>query len=143
MMKLNYSSSRTITTADMFDACNPPLIFKVRTRVPRGWASIDLDFSEGGHKNIKMAKQMIAGAFLTVSDGEGTYQIQTIEQVEELRHAIEIDNPGDGDSFLCSIAWGFSSNYYKFIGDHLGNSLEPLSQLNGNGQEEKGKVKVS
>lgn len=143
MMKLNYSSSRTITTADMFDACDPPLIFEVRTRVPRGWASIDLDFSEDGHKNTEMAKRMIAGAFLTVSDGEGTYQIQTIEQVEELRQAIEIDNPGDGDSFLCSIAWGFSSNYYKFIGDHLGNSLRPSPQLNGNGQEEIKVAEVS
>lgn len=134
-MKLNYSSSRTITTADMFDACNPPLIFEVRTRVPRGWASIDLDFSEDGHKNVEMAKQMIAGAFLTVTDGGEIYQIQTIEQVEELQKAIEENNPGDSDNFLCSIACGFSSNYYKFIGDHLGNSLRPSPQLNGSGQE--------
>jgi len=127
----------------MFDACDPPLTFEVRTRVPRGWASIDLDFSEDGHKNVEMAKQMIAGAFLTVSDGGESYQIQTIEQVEELQKAIEIDNPGDGDSFLCSIAWGFSSNYYKFLGDHLGNLPKPSPQLNGSGQEETKAVKVS
>jgi hypothetical protein len=141
-MKLNYSSKRTITTADLFDACNPPLIFEVRTRPPKGWAIIDLEFSEGNHEDVSLAKQLIAGAFLTVSDGENVYPISTIAQVEDLQQAIENENPGYGEDFLITIAWGFSRNYYQYIGDHLGNSLRPSPQLNGSGQE-KEKVKVS
>lgn len=137
-MKLNYSFKRTITTADMFDACNPPLIFEVRTRTPRGWVDLDLEFGEGNHEDVKLAKQMIAGAFLTVSDGGEVYPIQTIEQVEDLHRAIEEINPGYGNDFLCTIAWGFSRNHYTFIGKHLGNSLKPLAQLNGSGQNKVG-----
>ncbi len=139
-MKLNYSSKRTITTADLFDACNPPLIFEVRTRPPRGWAKLQLEFDDSNHEDAKLAKQLISMAFLTVSDGENTYPIETVSQVEDLAQAIENENPGYGDEFLRTIAWGFSTNHYNYLGDHLGNSLEPLPQLNGSGQEEKVKV---
>ena len=165
-MKLNYTSKRTITTADLFDACDPPLIFEVRTRPPKGWAQIDLDFSETDHTDVELAKRMIAGVFLTVSEiqtveedkkeedenpdyrevypiqtGE-VYPIQTVEQVEALQQAIESENPGYGEDFLLTIAWGFSRNYYSYIGKHLGNSLKPLLQSDDNGQG-KSKVKVS
>lgn len=137
-MKLNYTSKRTITTADLFDACDPPLIFEVRTRPPKGWAQVDLDFSESDHTDVELAKRLIAGVFLTVSDGgEHIYNLITIEQVEDLQQAIEQGNPGYGEDFLITIAWGFSSNYYNFIGNHLGNSLKPLTQLNGSGQGER------
>ena len=142
LMELNYTNKRTITTADMFDACDPPLIFEVRTRPPKGWAQIDLDFSESDHTDVELAKQLIAGAFLTVTDGGEIYPIQSVKQVEALQHAIENGNPGYGYDFLISIAWGFSINYYNYISNHLGNSLKPLAQLNGSGQE-KDKVKVS
>jgi hypothetical protein len=134
-MKLNYSHKRTITTADLFDACDPPLMFEVRTRPPKGWAQIDLDFDTSGHENVELAKKMIAGAFLTVSDGENVYPINTVKQVEALREAIESENIGYGDEFLCTIAWGFSRNHYNYLGEHLGNSQKPLAQLNGSGQE--------
>jgi hypothetical protein len=141
-MKLNYTNKRTITTADLFDACDPPLIFEVRTRPPKGWALIDLEFSKGGHEDVELAKQMIAGIFLTVSDGGEVYPLKTIKQVEALQQAIEDENPGYGEQFLITIAWGFSRNYYQYIGDHLGNSLEPLPQLNGSGQSKEA-AKVS
>ncbi len=142
-MELNYSNKRTITTADLFDACDPPLVFEVRTRPPKGWGGIENKFDKTNHSDARLAKELIAGAFLTVSDSENTYEITTVKQVEALAQAIEDENPGYGDKFLCSIAWGFSSNYYNYLGNHLGNSLEPLGQSDDNGQGEKKPVGAS
>lgn len=157
-MKLNYSHKRTITTADLFDACDPPLSFEVRTRPPKEWANIVSEFSEGGRKDAELAKKVIAGIFLTVAstiylpdengelelypDKENTYPIQTVEQVTELVQAIENENPGYGDEFLRTIAWGIEHNHFTYLSDHLGNSLKPLAQLNGNGLKIN-QVKVS
>ena len=141
-MKLNYSSKRTITTADLFDACNPPLIFEVRTRPPREWARLNNEFETDDCNDAELAKTLIAMAFLTVSDGENVYPISTPEEVDELRQNIEDDNPGHGNDFLTTIAWGFSTNHYNFLGKNLGNLLKPLLPLNDNSGE-KNQVKVS
>ena len=130
-MKLNYNRKRTITTADLFDACDPPLVFEVRTRPPVGWAKLNNEFLMDDFNDPELAKTLIALAFLTVSDDETTYPITTVDQVNELREAIEEGNPGDGDDFLCTIAWGFSTNHFNFLEKNLGNSREPLPQLNG------------
>jgi hypothetical protein len=134
-MKLNYTNKRIVTTADLFDACDPPLIFEVRTRPPREWARLNNEFEDDGCQDADLARILISMAFLTVSDGENVYPISTTEQVEDLRLAIESENLGYGNDFLCTIAWGFSTNHYTYLGNHLGNSLKPLAQLNGSGQE--------
>lgn len=141
-LKINYSSKRTITTADIFDACNPPLTFEVRTRPPREWARLNNDFEVDGCNDAELAKTLIAMAFLTVSDGENTYPISTPEEVDDLRQAIEEDNPGYGNDFLTTVAWGFSTNHYSYLGKHLGNSLKPLQQL-ADSSGEKNQASVS
>ena len=141
-MKLNYVGKRTITTADLFDCSDPPLVFEVRTRPPRNWATLFNDFESGGADDIEIAKKLIAMCFLTVSDGGESYKIDTEELVEAMQQAIEAENPGYGEEFICTIAWGFGRNYYRVLGDQLGNSKKLLEQLNTN-SEETNRVKVS
>lgn len=135
-MTLNYNPKRTITTADLYDAADPPLIFEVLARPPRPWAILYNKFEQDGAQNLDWARELISLAFLTVSDGgDDVYPLNTIEAVDDLRAAIEENNPGCGDEFCCNIAWSFGRHYYSFLSDHLGNSPEPLQQLNGSGQE--------
>jgi len=126
-MKLKYKNVRTITTADLFDATDPPLIFTVRTRPDREWAKLYKQFEDDGSHDESLARQLIAAVFLTVSDGGETYDIDTVETVTALQDAIEVDNPGAGGEFVCNIAWSFGINYYSFLGDRLGKS-EKLSE---------------
>lgn len=134
-MKLNYNPKRTITTADLYDAADPPLIFEVLARPPRPWAILYNEFEQDGAQNLDWARELISLAFLTVSDGGEVYPLNTIEAVTDLQAAIEEGNPGCGVEFCCNIAWSFGRHYYSFLSDHLGNSPEPLRQLNGSGQE--------
>ena len=134
-MKLNYNPKRTITTADLYDAADPPLIFEVLTRPPRSWATLYNEFEKDGSIDLGAAKELISLVFLTVSDGDNVYPLNTIEAVTDLQAAIEENNPGCGVEFCCNTAWSFGRHYYSFLSDHLGNSPEPLRQLNGSGQE--------
>ncbi|MCK5062284.1 hypothetical protein KAR28_07100 [Candidatus Parcubacteria bacterium] len=142
MIKLKYSIKRTITTADLYDATDPPLVFEVLVRPPRAWAVLHNQFEDGGSSDAELAKELISLAFLTVSDEENTYPLDTIEAANELEAAIEVENPGCGKDFSCNIAWAFGRHHYSFLGDHLGNSLEPLPQSNGSSGE-KSPVKAS
>lgn len=141
-MKLNYANKRIVTTADLFDACDPPLIFEVRTRPPREWARVNKEFEDTGSNNPELAAKSISMTFLTVSDGENAYPISTVEQVEQMARAIDDGNPGYGDDFLCTTAQGFAINYFNYLGDNQKNSLGLSLQLNGNSPE-KSQAKVS
>lgn len=133
--KLNYKATRTITTADLYDACDPPLIFEVLTRPPQPWAVLYNTFEQDGMRDIETAKELIKMVFLTVSDGENIYPLNTVESINGLQGAIEEDNPNYGADFICNIAWAFGRHYYSFLSEHLGNSLEPLPPLNGSSGE--------
>ncbi len=141
-MKLNYKATRTITTADLFDACNPPLVFEVKSRPGKEWSELDNKFDETNNTDIEIARELISLAFLTVSDNENTYPISKVSQVKELQENIEELSPGDGEFFILNIARTFSINQYNLLVANLGNSLRPLSQSNGNGPK-VAKVKVS
>lgn len=135
MMKLKYSATRTITTADLYDATDPPLIFEVRVRAPAAWAKQHAAFEDDGSKDPVKARELIALVFLTVSDGAGAYEIDTVEKVEAMQAAIEEANPGEGETFICNTAWAFGVEYYSFLGSRLGKSLVPLPRLNGSAAE--------
>lgn len=134
-MKLNYNTKRTITTADLYDATDPPLIFEVLARPPRPWAILYNKFEKDGAGNLDWAKELISIVMLTVSDGGDVYPLNTIGAVNDLQAAIEEDNPGCGVEFVCNIAWSFGRHYYSFLADHLGNSPKPLPQSNGSDGE--------
>lgn len=134
-MKLNYSYKKTITTADLYDATDPPLSFEVLVRPPRDWSIRYADFEDTGADNIEIAKELFNMTFLTVSDGDNTYSLDTVADVEELQAAIEATNPGYGAEFICNLVWAFGRKYFLFLRDNLGNSIEPSLQSNGNGGE--------
>lgn len=132
-MKLNYNATRTITTADLWDACSPPLIFEVKARPGIKWSELDNKFDETDHTDVKIAQELISLAFLTVSDGENTYPISKVSQVKELQESIEELSPGHGKTFILNIARSFSTSQYNYLVANLGNSLKPLAQSRPNG----------
>lgn len=134
-MKLSYNYKKVITTADLYDATDPPLIFEVLVRPPRDWSISYSDFEDTGADDIEAAKELFNMTFLTVSDGENTYPLDTIKDVEDLQAAIEATNPGYGAEFICNMVWAFGRKYFLYLRDHLGNSLEPLPQSNGSSGE--------
>ncbi len=134
-MKLNYSHKKTITTADLYDATDPPLAFEVLVRPPREWSIHYAEFEDSGGDNIEMARELLAITFLTVSDGENVYPLNTVEDVTDLQAAIEANNPGYGAEFVCNMVWAFGRKYFLYLRDNLGNSIEPLPQSNGSGAE--------
>jgi hypothetical protein len=93
------------------------------------------EFEGDGARDLKAAKELISLVFISVSDGGEIYPLNTIEAVTELQAAIEESSPGCGADFCCNIAWAFGRHYYSFLGDHLGNSLEPLPPSNGSSGE--------
>ncbi len=134
-MKLNYSYKKTITTADLYDATDPPLAFEVLVRPPRDWSILYTEFEDSGGDDIEIAKELFNMTFLTVSDGDNTYPLDTVADVESLQAAIEATNPGYGAEFICNMVWAFGRKYFLFLRDNLGNSIEPLPQSNGSGGE--------
>ncbi len=134
-MKLNYSYKKTITTADLYDATDPPLTFEVLVRPPREWSIHYAEFEDGGGDNIELAKELLAMTFLSVSDGQNTYPLSTVKDVEGLQAAIEANNPGYGAEFICNMVWAFGRKYFLYLRDNLGNLIAPLPQSNGSGAE--------
>ncbi len=134
-MNLNYSYKKTITTADLYDATDPPLSFEVLVRPPRNWSILYTDFEDTGADDIEMAKELFNMTFLSVSDGENAYPLDTIKDIEGLQEAIEATNPGYGAEFICNMVWAFGRKYFLFLRDHLGNLREPLPQSNGSSGE--------
>lgn len=132
-MKLNYNATRTITTADLWDACNPPLIFEVKARPGIRWSELDNKFDDTNHTDVKMAQELISLAFLTVSDGENTYPISKVSQVKELQESIEELSPSHGETFILNVARSFSTSQYNYLVANLGNSLKPLTQSKPSG----------
>jgi len=105
----------------------------VKSRPGIKWSELDNKFDESKHADIKIARQLIALAFLTVSDSENTYPISSMSQVKDLQTNIEELSPGNGEFFILNIARAFSVNQYNYLVANLGNSLKPLMQLKVNG----------
>ncbi len=128
---MKYNAKRVVTSADLFDACDPPLKFEVRTRPSTSWAKQNNLFEEEGSDNPELAAKLISMAFFSISDEDETLKLDTLESVQIVRDIIESGNPGYGDNFLCNIAWGFSQNHYSFLERNLGKSRKSLPPSKG------------
>ena len=141
-MRITYSPTRTITSSDLFMACDPPITFTVKVKVPPTWARLHRQWEEQGHADLQMTKELIAQSFVTVGQDGDAWPLNTIEAVDELREAIEEQNPNSGDDFLITILDSFAFNHYNFLAGQSMSSAAPLTQSNGSGAK-KDRVAVS
>jgi len=141
-MKLKYTATRHITTADLLIPADPPIEFEVKSRPSREWAVLFREFEHGNGKDVNQAMKLISLSFITVAQDDEIYPLGSIAAVGDLRDAIEVDNPGHGDDFICNVAWGFGNHFYTWAENTLGNLRERSQPLNGSGRQ-RSKAKVS
>lgn len=141
-MKLTYNATRTITTADLGLACDPPLVFEVRVRVDPSWARLHLQWEEGGADDTDMACELVGKVFVNVGQDGKIYPIEGKEGAEDLRASIEESSPGEGDAFICHLALRFGQDHFRFLARNSAAYAELSRPLNGS-KSEKAPVEAS
>lgn len=141
-MKIEYSPTRTITTIDLFMACDPPIEFESRVRLTPEWARQHRLWEEAGSKDVEMALELVGQAFVSVSQGGESYPLETKEAVQELRDAIDAQNEGAGNEFICDILDSFAFSHYNYLASRSMAYAALSGQSNGSG-EKKNPVAVS
>lgn len=141
-MNIKYNKTRIVTTADLGIACDPPIYFEVKANVPSHWARLQLDWEEQGADDIGLAINLVGDAFLMAwQDESEKYLINSRDQVEALRDAIEESSPGEGDNFICHLALTFAREHFRFLARNSAAYGRPSLQLNGN-KSKKRRVKA-
>ena len=135
-MKIIYNPTRVISTADLFDTCDPPIEFAVRTKIGAEWNDRQIRWDEAGAQDVDEAMALVADVFVTVAQGDDQWPLKGIDGVKELRDAVEEANPGAGDEFICGLVSGFSLNHWGWLRRNRGKSLILLEPSN-NGVKEK------
>jgi hypothetical protein len=141
-MKIIYNPTRTITTGDLFIACDPPMSFEVKSRLSADWATKHLAWEADGSEDITIALDLVSTGFLAVSQNGERYDLNSIEAAEALREAIEGGNEGEGDTFICDIVSSLAHNHYSFLARNSANSAR-LSELSNGKNKQKQKAKDS
>lgn len=141
-MKIIYNPSRTITTGDLFIACDPPMSFEVKSRLTSDWATKHLAWEAAGSEDITIALELVSTGFLAVAQNGERYDLNSIEAAKALREAIEGQNEGEGNTFICDIVSSFAHNHYSFLARNSADSARLLEQSNGM-SEQKSQVRVS
>ena len=139
-MQLQYNNTRWISTADLHIACDPPILFEVRTRLSPEWAQLHLDWEEAGGEDADVACEIVGRAFVHVAQGNEKYPLHNKEGAKVLRDAIEKGSPGEGDDFICHLALRFAQNHYRFLALNSAASGRLLPPLNGIADQSKSKT---
>ncbi len=144
-MNLKYSVTYEFSSADIFDATDPPLFFEAVSRPDSSWARLVQQWQKNGAGDPEMAEEIIGRVIVGVrQEGEQSFPLDGRKGAASLRAAIEANNPGAGDQFLCHLALGHYNHHFTRLADILGNSETPspqsgdgASQTSPNGQTEK------
>lgn len=139
-MKIKYNPVRIISTADLFIACDPPIQFEVKVRLTPSWAIKSRDWDDSPDSDIEIAMELMADAFVSVSQDGDIYPLNTVEAVKGLRDSIESDNPEYGNDFIKIIVEMFSSNHFRFLA--LASQKSGLQSRPSNGTQSKEKQAV-
>ena len=141
-MKIKYSPTRTVTTADLFIAADPPIVFEVKARLSPGWAQLLRVWEDNGSDDEGMACELMGQAFMSVSQDDERYPLNSKEAAEQLSQAIEVENEGAGGPFICEVVQAFAFNHFNFLA-RSSAGLDKLSgQSNGTGKK-KSRIKQS
>jgi len=134
-MILNYKT-RDVSTKDIYNAFDPPLIFKVKTRGPNGWPSLVRVFEEGDLKDITLAVQIIQALCVEVSDGYEHHPLTTPEKTEDFYQMLKVSEPELAAEILCNLAYNLALDYLEEKKIAL-NALDAQREPFTNGSKEK------
>ncbi len=121
-MNIVFNPTRTITTADLFIACDPPMTFEVKAQLSTDWVRSHIAWEESGTEDMKTAIDLVSSSFLSVAQDGNKYPLDTIDAVQDLINAIEDNNKGQGNLFVCDILTKFTHNHYSFLTRSSANS---------------------
>jgi hypothetical protein len=124
-LKLSYNHTYEFTTADYFNASDPPLTFEASARATPEWARLVRNWLENSPDDVGPALEIVGRAIISVSQNGTKYPINGREGAKALRDAIEQGNPGQGDDFIIDLAQGHYNYHFRRLADLVGNSDEP------------------
>lgn len=138
-LNLNYNPTYEFSTADIFDATDPPLFFEAVSRHSASWSRLVRQwraYDEDGNSKIPiseanpdMAEEIIGMVIVSVRQEDGPrYPLNGREGAASLRAAIEEENPGKGASFMCQLAQGHYNHHFLRVDKLMGNSETPSTQ---------------
>lgn len=132
MIKLNYKSTYTFSSLDVFDyADTEPIIYEACARLGSDWAAMARNWMLDDPDNVDKALEIIGLAIVSVSQGGERFVLNGRAGAEALREAIEVDNPGHGDTFIKHLALGHYALHFRRAEERLGNLEKPSVQSAG------------
>ena len=137
-MRLNYKV-REISTKAIYDAFDPPLIFKIKHRAPNGWLDIAEALEENRIRDVPSAIKMLNALCVSVSDGEEVQSLATLESAEAFYQMLQGGNPEMAAEILCHLAYNLALDYIREKKAELKRLTGP-SELSANGNNEKAAV---
>lgn len=137
MIKLGNVTTRKVTSGDLKIACNPPLVFEIKTVFPRPVLREAAKWQTDGSSDAGIAATLASRLFVSVSQNGDRYPLGSQEAIEQLRLAIEDQVPGSGDDFICSLLEGFINDHYDFFTKELTGSETLLPPVDDGEKQEK------
>lgn len=132
MIKLNYKSTYTFTSLDIFDyADTEPITYEAYARLGSDWAAKAREWLVNDPENVETALDIVGLAIVSVSQGGERFALHGRAGAEALRATIEADNPGYGDTFIKHLALGHYALHFRRGEERLGNSEKPSVQSTG------------
>lgn len=137
MINLVYNATYWIRAEELFDAGGEGIEYEVLSRQSGEWAAMARDWLRNGAEDAGRALDLVALAFVAVRQNGQTWPLGSREQAEALREAIEAQNPGHGDTFICHLALAHYNHHFARLSDRLGNWRAPLAPSGAGGGNSK------
>lgn len=135
MLKLKINTTRQITSNDLRIACDPPLLFEVRSFIAPDLVDKIADWERAGSKDANIGAALVAQVFVSVTQDGETYPLTSLSDVGALQETIEAASPGQAGGFICAMLEGFTANHYRFFrGGPTGLTASPPVSVNGSAQ---------
>ena len=134
-MKLNYRF-REVSTQQIYDAFDPPLIFKIKQRAPNGTLNLAESLEENNVKDVPLAIKILQALCVSVSDGAEVQPLTTVESAESFYQMLQEIVPEMADELLCHLAYNLALDYIREKKIALTQRGEPSGlSVNGNGEK--------
>ncbi len=111
-LKLNYKS-REVSTEDIIDVFDPPLIFSVKTRATSGWFD-DISGIEADTRDIDLALRIITGICFSVSDGNISTPLVTTDDARSFYASLHDQSPEMASEIICDISYELAGEFVRY-----------------------------
>jgi hypothetical protein len=134
-MILNYKT-REVSTKEIYNAFDPPLVFVVKSRAPNGWPAMAEALEKSKLKDVSLAIQILQVLCISISDSTEVHSLTTLEKVEDFCQMLKSVEPDLADEIICNLAYNLALDYLKEKKIAL-SVLERQQELSTNGKGEK------